>query len=361
MLFGLFLGSFEGFAVAENNPPANTAPDLYRSTYYLGRGNTGVAVADEEEAIFYNPAGLALGKGVYKKTVLASPQVEFSTATRDLIRKLTAENANAVEAVRGNIGVPNHLGIRNFTGIIFRRAALGAIASSNTDLLAYKSPTDGGLEAVRASTDQSLGLTFSLAESFWANHLYLGVTGKYLARSRGYLSASAAEADTVQAKIKDQSSFLGVGQGEGADVGLMYVPDSRVPWSLGLTVNDVGDTNIRPQKESSIDLDLKQTVNIGIAIEPGTRTSKLRLLVDYRDIASRVEKNPRKKLHMGAELTVANAIGITGGVNQGYPTAGFYLDLYLVRVDFALYTEETEATVGARPDSRYVMRIKTGF
>jgi hypothetical protein len=108
-------------------------------------------------------------------------------------------------------------------------------------------------------------------------------------------------------------------------------------------------------------LNFKQTINAGFAIEPGTKTSKLRLLIDYRDIQSRVERNPRKKLHTGAELVVAGAVGLTGGLNQGYPTGGFFVDLYLLRLDLGFYTEEMGSTVGSRPDTRYVMRLKAGF
>lgn len=346
---------------ARAEAPRNTSHDLYRSAYFLGRGDTGIAVANDEEAIFYNPAGLALGSGIYKKTILASPQIEFSRATRDLVRKVTLENADEVEAVRGNLGTPNHLGVQNFTGVLFRRAALGAIVSSNTDLLAYKSPRDGGLEAIRAATDESAGLTFTLAESFWSNHLNLGVTGKYLIRGRGYIEASVAQADQIQEQFKDKQNFIGLGQGEGADLGLMYLGGTSTPWSLGLTVNDIGDTNIRPEARTALDLDLKQTVNAGLAIEPGTKTSRLRLLLDYRDILGRVERNWRKQLHMGAELTVANMLGISGGLNQGYPTAGVYCDLYLVRIDLGIYTEETGTKAGTRPDTRYLFRLKAGL
>ena len=40
---------------------------LYRSAYFLGRGDTGIADADNHEAILYNPAGLALGKGLIQR------------------------------------------------------------------------------------------------------------------------------------------------------------------------------------------------------------------------------------------------------------------------------------------------------
>jgi hypothetical protein len=334
---------------------------LYRSAYFLGRGDTGISLADEEDAIFYNPAGIALGKGIYKKTTLLSPQVEVSESTRDLTRRLAVERNDAVETVLDQVGKPNHAGYQNFTGLVLRRAALGAIASGGVDVLASKSPEYGGLEIVQAAAVQNVGLTFSLAEAFWGDKLLLGVTGKYLTRGKGYLEASAADAEAAQAQLDDQANFLGFGEGGGADVGLMLRGGGHTNPSFGITVNDVGDTQIEPSEETKLDLDVKQTVNVGVSVEPGTRTSKFRLLADYRDALGAVHDNPRLKTHLGAELTVLDAVGVSTGLSQGYPCFGLYLDLYFLRADFGTYTEELSEHAGRRPDTRYFGRIKIGF
>ena len=345
-------------------PRASAQQDItsiYRSAAFLGRGDTGIATADDQDAIFYNPAGLAQGKGIYKKTVLLSPEVEISKATKDLARRLGSQNSDAVDTVRDNIGKPNHFGLSDFTGIVLRRAALGVVDASHIDLLAHKAPDQGGLEVLDASADQTLGATFSLADGFLDNKLMLGATTKYLYRGRGRVSASIAEADKIQDELKDQSKFLAMGQGIGADLGLMYQGGGAINPSFGLTVNDAGDTHIKPTSATDLDLDVLQTVNVGVSIEPGTGFSKLKLLADIHDVLGRVIKNNRKKLHLGAELSVEDMLGATVGLNEGYPTAGLYFDLYLVRVDLGMYTEEIGDRVGTRPDSRYFMRIETGF
>lgn len=334
---------------------------LYRSAYFLGRGDTGISVADDEEAIFYNPAGLALGKGIYKKTVLASPQIEVSRATRDIARQLGAENADAVDTVRDHIGDPIHFGLQNFTGLILRRVALGAFVSSGVSMLAYKSKDAGALETVEIGAVANGGATFSLAESFFSPSLMFGVTAKYLQRGKGYASASTAEIDEVKEKFDDTSSFIGMGAGGGADVGMMWQRGGQLNPSFGMTLSDVGNTKITPTDDTDLDLDVKQTLNLGVALEPGTKWSKLRLLADYRDALGAVESNPRKRIHLGGELTVRDFIGFTLGLNQGYPGGGVYMDLYVVRLDFGVYTEEIGERVGSRPDTRYVMRIKAGF
>jgi hypothetical protein len=348
-----------GAAVADSILKSNYR--VYRSAYFLGRGDTGIATADNEEAIFYNPAGLAYGNGIYKKVVLVSPQVEVSEATKDLTRQLSVEDADAVDTVRQHVGKPNHFGFNNFTGLILRRVAIGVVASGNVDLIAYKSPDTGGLEVIDAAAEENTGFTFSLADGFFSNKLLLGVTTKYLSRGRGEMSVSLAEADKAEETLAEPSDFLGMGTGTGADVGMMLRGGGRLSPSFGLTVSDVGDTAIVPEEETAVDLDLKQTINAGVAIEPGTKYSKLRFLLDYRDIASHTESNWRKKLYLGSEISVRDFVGVTGGLHQGYPSFGFYTDLYFLRLDVGMYTEEVGERAGTRPDSRYFARIKAGF
>ena len=341
--------------------PSLESNRIYRSAYFLGRGHTGISNADHEDAIFYNPAGLAQGKGIYKRTVVASPLVEVSQATKDLARRLGAEQSDTVETIRDNVGKTNHISTSNFTGVILRRAALGAVVSGNMNLLAFKSKDSGGLEVIKADVDQNNALTFSVAEGYWGNSLMIGATGKYLIRSRGELEMSVAESDTAQQQLEDTNNFLGTGTGTGIDLGIMYHGNSRAQPAIGLTVNDVGDTSVIPSQETSVDLDLKQTVNLGMSITPGTKFSKFRVLLDYHDILSKREDNWRKKIHFGSEITVQEWIGVTGGLNQGYSTFGFYFDLFFFRLDAGMYTQEMGERVGTRGDSRYFFRMRAGF
>lgn len=333
---------------------------IYRSAYFLGRGDTGVSTADEEEALFYNPAGLAAGKGIYKKTVLVSPHLEVSNSTRTLARRLALEEDDTVDVVLDQIGKPNHFGFSNFSGLILRRAAVGAIASGQIDVLASKS-SDSGLEQIQASATQTTGGVFGIAQDFWGGRLLLGTTVKYIAHGRGYVEGSAADSEAVQNTLQSTSNFIGMGTGGGADLGLMANFGGRLNPRFGIGITDVGDTQISPLNESELNLDIKQRVNLGFSVEPGTRTSKLRLLVDYRDAAGAVHKSPLKRLHIGTELTVLDVVGFCAGAYQGYPTGSMYVDLYFMRLDIGAYTEELSEHVGRRPDTRFFSRLKIGF
>ena len=340
---------------------ASESERLYRSAYFLGRGDTGIAVVDNHEAIHYNPAGLAKGKGIYKETVLVSPMVELSSATKDLIRKFTLENATGADTLADEIGKNQHIGFYQTTAVVFRRAALGVTVSNQTNLLPYLSAEQMSLPVVSASAAANQVLHFSLAEEFFTKGLYFGTTVKYWQRSVANLSIPLAEASDVASQLEGDN-VLNTGTGTGADLGMMYQTQSkRAPFSLGVQVQNVGGvamTGATPQDKVP---DLHQVVNVGAAIEPGTRLSRFKLLLDVRDLGSKTEDNTLKKIHIGAEIAIGSLTGVTGGFHHGYPSVGTYLNLYVLRFDLGMYTEEVGDRIGERPDSRFFLRIAGGF
>jgi hypothetical protein len=333
---------------------------LYRSAHYLGRGDTGIAVADDQEAIMYNPAGIAQGKGVYKKTVLLSPMLEFSDDARNLARELGEENADTATILRKRIGKNEHLGIYNLTAIVLRRVAIGVLASGTTDILVYKSPDNGGLESVDAKVRQTTGATFSLADSFWNETLLVGGTFKYLQRGQAQINANVTDADAL--KNVQQSDLYGVGTGLSTDLGLMVKGKSRLKPAFGMTVRNVGGTKFAQASATAPTPDpLKQTIDLGFAVQPGTNVSSFKLLGEYWDVTSAIYETPYKKIHLGGELTIKDVVGVTAGISEGWSSGGLYIDLLLLRLDAGMYIQEVSERAGVRPDKRLFLRLTAGF
>jgi hypothetical protein len=82
---------------------------------------------------------------------------------------------------------------------------------------------------------------------------------------------------------------------------------------------------------------------------------------DFRDALGNVETNTFKRLHLGGEIKFAKLVGMTAGINQGYPTVGFFLNLYVLRMDLGVATEEVGSSAGIRPDQRIFFRLMAGF
>lgn len=333
---------------------------LYRSAHYLGRGDTGIAVADDHEAILYNPAGIAQGKSIYKKIVLVSPMVEFSDDARSLVSELNADDADVSAILKSRVGKNEHIGLYNLTAIVLRRAAIGVVAGATTDILVYKSPDNGGLESVDAKVRQTMGPTFTLAESFWNETVLIGGTFKYLQRGQAQINANITDADSL--KNLQESDLYGVGYGTSSDLGLMIKGGGMLQPAFGLTVNNLGGTTFTPtSSDAPVPDPLKQTVNLGFAVQPGTKISKFRLLGEYWDATNALNTSPYKKLRFGGELSIKDSLGFTGGIAQGWSSGGLYLDLVVLRIDGGIYIQEVSERAGVRPDKRLFVRVTAGF
>lgn len=354
-------GALAGFfAFAPLHAYADESQRIFRSAYFLGRGDAGIANADNHEALFYNPAGLALGDGIYKETVLISPHLEVSAATKDLVRQIAIEKQNDPKTLAQYQGKNQHLGLYNFTGVVFRRAALGAIVSNQTNILVKKNPEQASLQSVSADTVANTGLVFGLAESFFKDYFLVGFTYKYLMRTEAGVAVNLIDAQDAMDDM-NQEEMMRSATGSALDLGLMWRIPTAAPISFGLQVENVGGAKLAGNSQKDRDITLKQTVNLGLSFEPGTRFSKFRLFMDYRDVLSAVETNTLKKIHLGSELNVLRFLGVTGGLNQGYPTVGFYVNTYVLRFDMGAYAEEMGDRVGTRPDVRYFFRLAAGF
>ena len=334
---------------------------LYKSPYALGKGDTGVADTDDHEAIFYNPAGLAQGKGIYKETVFASPSVVFSSDTKNLVRKITVENDSSIASLREHVGKNQHISVTNFTGIVFRRAAIGAIANTTNNLLLYKSAENRGVEILEAESTTTTGLTFSFAEAFFKDSLMLGTTLKYLRQSHAELNINVVDAENLSDQLSSdeiQNDYTGF----GGDFGLLWnFGNKKSKKTMGLHVENVGGLSLINNKTDGKGRKLPQLINFGLGFDIGTRLSSMKFNFDFRDLTNQIEPNFFKKIHIGSELSFASVFGFTGGVNQGYPTAGLFVNLYLVRMDVGITTQEVGDKAGARADERFFIRIMSGF
>jgi hypothetical protein len=350
----LFPIVYSPIAVAEDSQR------LYRSAYYLGRGDTGIAVADDQEAVMYNPAGIAQGKGIYKRVILASPMIEFSNDARDLAKELQEDNADIPGALRKRIGKNEHIGAYNYTGIVLRRASIGVFNGETSDILVHKSPTAGGLEGVNAKLITSNGAVFAIAQDFFSQRLMIGANVKYMHRGEAKLDANITDADNL--KNMKSTDLFGMGMGTSTDLGVMWKIPSHLNTSFGATVNNVGGTKFSAISDKApAPSSLKQLVNLGVAIQPGTKTSRFRLLAEYWDATNALEETKFKKMHLGGELTIRDMVGFTAGMASGWTSAGMYIDLYVLRLDGGVYIQEMDSRAGIRPDKRLFARLTVGF
>jgi hypothetical protein len=342
-------------------------PDVYRSAAGLGRGDTGIAAAEHEEALFYNPAGLALSEPA-PRVVLVSPMLEASKAARDAYLRASIPDADPIDVAQSVIGKNLHVGAANFSGFVARRMGLGLFSAASADAMVFKNPAIGGIESAVARADAHAGAMAGGGRGFAGDKLLVGGALKALRRGRAYAAADPfMTEEELEAQVREGEN-AGYGFGVGADLGLMLrssptrARGQSARWLAGAVVRDVGTTRIRPESEPAPPLDLRQTVNVGLAVELAQPGLFLRLSGDYRDVTAAYPDVPvYQRAGLGAELWLKPTAGLRAGLHDGYACGGAFVDFVVLRVDAAVYTEEMGKSPGARPDTRYVGRLSLGI
>lgn len=328
---------------------------LYYSAFNMGRGDTGIGDTDNSEAIFYNPAALAGGKKFFKELMIASVTAQGSVGIQDFISTIEGSEGTDPSSYSDFIGTPFTAAASNLSALVFRRAAIGFLASANLKAIVYKDPDQGASEVITMQAVVNRVMTYSLAEQFFKDYLQLGTTFKVVDQSY-YLLDKLSITDATDLRDKLENT-LGEYTGYGIDFGMMFVSKHKHPAKVGLTIKDIGNTTLKNKSDDS-SRKLYQTLNMGFSIGTGTKFSEMRFLLDYVDILSNVEVSTMKKLHIGAHLMYNNMFGITAGLNEGYPTGGFFADVKFFRADLVYYAKEEGSVSGERQDSRIVVRAE---
>ena len=349
---------------------AKEYPSGYRSAYFLGRGDTGIASPHVEESIFYNPAGISVGKGVYKKIIIASPMLEISDDTKNVAHEIYLQERKPSDTILNHRGKPQSFSLNTLTAIVLRKVAISAYTMSRFSMMLSKSKEYAAFEQVSAKSQSDLAANFTLGDKLFSKNWHAGVTFQYLVRTQVGVTAVGSELSQLD-KI-EESAEKGVGRALRKNFGILYLKQTKKSdFSFGLTINDLGSTSFDKleEKEDSDNplaeiptLDsIPQTINLGLALTPKSYASKMRFLLDIWDIADVYGFSLAKRIHFGMELSVKDAVGFCVGLNQGYPTLGFYASIKLLRIDIGSYGEEIGETAGERVDQRIYFRLTVGL
>lgn len=333
---------------------ALAAEPLYRGARVMGMGGASVAFVNDEEAIFYNPAGLA-GNRRFRLNYLAadlSASWDFVSAAQEGVaafenlsgdsfnvligRNLYAQAQIVPSLVASNFGVAvivdQQLGLTTFNQS-YPQITLG-YQTTNGIQLAYGVSVLGGGKRQKGD-------------------LRIGVAGKLLWRRGGYYDLPLTGVLTIQ---EDFSGIVGgFGRGMGLDLGMQYLRtvSDRLSLSGGAAFTDIGDTSF-----SSKATGIKNNLTLGVAAQYVYGLSKFTLAYDYSHILSDIDW--RKKNHLGLEVDLP-LVDLYGGINQVGLTYGAAFDAWLFRITAFTYQEELGTLAKQNSARRYSARIALKF
>lgn len=341
----------------------------YISTRAMGMGNAQVAVADDESAMFFNPAGLRqLKEGKINLFIKGAASPDIMDFADDLDK--AGSDAQAINDVLV-ANYDKHFSLRAPSlGFIWARPSW-SVAFIPADVTVNASLDQGVGPAINLTAFQDTTLAFAKAwniKSVKRGALSVGVTAKMIYRAHldKIVDITSIQNDKVL-EAEDSNEGLTA----DFDIGAMWkAPQAATGfWSYlrptaGVVVRNVLDygylsnMGLYADDKQGDPEKLRRVVDIGTSFElPKWSIWTTRLAFDVRDVL-----HPywtfNKGIHLGLEFNWEMFSwwkgGWRAGMNQGYWTAGFTGQISIFKLDLATYGREV-GTSSNKVEDRVVM------
>ncbi len=346
----------------------------------LAMGNAFVAVADDYNAIFYNPAGLARLKEWDGE--LLNPHVEMSENTmkaikdvRELMSGSAGDTDSVLDFLDKNTGTTHHFALGLTPHLIFKNFGFGIGIELSSTMAVHR----------EISTDLDFGpkivMPFAFAMNFMQDRLSIGTSVKFVAKGGVDREFSIQDISAFsQSKNKEEEGsttptadgeegpqlddFFEGGTGVGVDFGMLFTPIKTMSPTLGISITDFGGT---PYKKFDVGGEALgapnarlPSVNTGLSLMPWEKNNMfLRTSVDAHAINQPAHYS--KKFNLGAEWGYGKIIKVQSGLHQGEFSGGFEFDVFLFSCRFVTYTEQLGTIAGQDDklrDRRYALQLK---
>lgn len=343
-----------------SSPAAQEYPSLYRGVRPLAMGGAFTAVADDEHAMFFNPAGLADISMV--NLAVVNPLVEVSEDSTDMYQDLQDTDFETVEEaedfLRKYMGVQQHLRAAVNPYIGFNIADYGVMISGLGNGTINAMPVNPSNPEMDVMAVGDYGLLGGVGGKLPFTGLRMGLSVKAI--NRHSLVEQYSAEDLVEEDFENLvDDDLNEGSGFSADLGVLYTLPfiSVVDMDVGLALQNF------PSMDMGDALDIDTQINMGLAIKKKLGNFGFIGALDCMDLSRDIgdDDDWGKRLHVGAEVKFPLFLSLQAGLNQGYLTGGIGLDFKLLRVDLATYGEEIGEEAGDHVSRRYLAQVTIGW
>lgn len=356
----------------------------YQSPRALGMGDAFVAVADDYNALFYNPAGMARREdGHLNMYIEGSIGQDIFKLGEDIDKasKTTGGEAAQQEAIMNvlsNVYGQNYYFQTSLPDAIWVRPGwgMGIIPLNMTaDFTVHKQLGP----ALNATIYSDTIIAYGRAKDYnWFQdaHTSAGWTAKII--NRGYLSEAVAAIDLAADPKLIQPSDFREGATLDVDWGMLYTPElpEEGIWStlrlakptFGLVVRNIADYGFvsdlnlyNKEKTEEKPEQLYRRVDIGSRWEyPELWIFGGRGTLDFRDLLH-PKVNLRKSTHLGFEFDWTVKSWWKGhyrvGLNQGYLTAGLSMLFTVFNLDLVTYGEDIGSYDAPKESRKWMLRL----
>lgn len=331
---------------------------LRQSIRALGMGNSFVAVANDESALFYNPAGLQSLQYVIFELVALD-----ITANQKLI-DLTLLEASEVtaeigEVVGKNIFLETNVVLASITAPGWGYSIFGGGHVSSI----INNPIIPNFEF---KIFAQYGLIGGIAWQFMDQVLDIGISLKSVTREG--ISKTVHIVDLLDEDFADElSDEYKTFNKVSPDLGVLYHFDyfANMELRLAYVIRNMGGMDF-----GSIGM-IPMTMDVGMAADSEFDGIDLIWSVDYVDITNEATKyrSPQRNLKIGVESGVfkrsngQHALSARIGLNGVYLTYGFSINFpyFPMKIDYAKWSEEIGNVAGEIEDKRQSIQVSINF
>lgn len=351
--FGILI-STESSALQENKW-------THFGTRPLAMGNAFVAVSDDFNALFYNPAGLARLKEWDGDLFLTRFSVgQNSTETFSDLLNWNAETGQSsttkrfIDLFEKKTGKNQHVSISFTPNIVFPNFGFAVVLESLFNMTTHSDldiDVYGGLEGI---------VPLSFAKNFLHERLSIGITTKlryFLGVDHSYDIGSVSE---IAEAGGENNSGAYAGWAPGVDLGLLFTPTEKFEPTIGISITDVGGSTYNALGNSVAPKIKVASLNTGISFKPYKNDFSYAMIsVDAHSINRPTHYSHKFKI--GAEFGFSSIFKIQTGISDGYLTGGCELDIKLLTLRYANYAVDHGAIVGLNEnliDRRHLIELK---
>jgi hypothetical protein len=362
-------------------PTASAVKEYYsisRSIRALGMGGAFYGRSDDQDAVFYNPAGLGFYEG--GNDLMASLKLDASTSLAQAVTVLTRPGTRTVASVITDLqalsGNPIFVSATPVHGYYLRKYfTMGLLLADTKGTMAILGRDLDTTVDITAISDSGLFLGFAYPVM---PGLVVGANLKGMFRAGGQKTYTVLEIAQNQALSTNLQTLGGAGGGIDFDLGVTYQLPTLIPGLINrvsVTANNLMASNFTMFKIDATTgappaLARMLTVS-GMTRIPGFWiVDRLDLLLDLAEFqmggVANADAGARggslwKHINFGGEALFWGWLYGRMGFRQGNFTIGAGIDARYFQVDIATYAEELASLPGRLSSRRVALRLAAGF
>jgi hypothetical protein len=359
---------------------------MYLGARPLGMGDAFVAVADDENALFDNPAGIGYDDPRNKSKLIVKsasfPNITFATNSYtsgligDYFNPSYQYPSNIVGQSVANSGSSNIVfsRISLFPNIVIGRFQLGFLADSHlsgyTTMLSSPQTSEYSTSSSPLTYDRTFSIFnrnqygpvagFSLPIS---KHIIIGLGTRFMERSTIINTVEENQNGPITPSLQNAENNMNRTYGAAFDTGIVIPFQNQFYPKIALSFLDVGDTTYHAANSSSVNEVEKMNTKAGVSIHPSLSKNVGATLSVEEERINDSRVNDRDKIRAGCEFSFGSYSGANApfSVRAGYGmqtfSAGISLFILFANLDLATYGESVPISNGYVTDRRYVARL----